>query len=159
MSDTYVLAVDPGPSTGVAWYRLPREGEEQGEFLGAKVMTREAFEDSVFDALGPFNKFGHPDDEYVVVCERYVISGRSSKVVRYNDSLEIIGFLRFLCRKFHHRFKEQSASDAMSFCTNDKLKKLKMYTRNDHARDATRHLVLWLVEHKLLDLRVLLEDD
>ncbi len=149
----YILAVDPGVSTGLAWYRLPGKGEETGEFLGASVLSRAQFEDRAYETL---NK--DSEDEYVVVCERFVISGRSNKVVRYNDSLEIIGLLRFLCRRNGWRFKEQSASDAMNFCTNDKLKKLKMYTRNDHARDATRHLVLYLVEHKLIDIRILLED-
>ncbi len=141
----FLLAVDPGPSTGVAWYDLENE-----EFLGAKVMRREEFEDAAETAIAL--------KDIVVVCEKFVITAATAKKVRYNDSIEIIGFLRFLCRRHQRKLIEYSASDAKSFVTNEKLKALKMYTRNDHARDATRHLVLYLVRHKLIDIRPLLEE-
>jgi len=68
--------------------------------------------------------------------------------------MEIIGALRYLAGKYRCLLAPlQAPGDAKRFVTNDRLRQVKLYDKNEHARDALRHLLLFLVNQG--DRRVL----
>jgi hypothetical protein len=134
--------VDPGGTTGLAVW----ESNEAEHFEAWSVPAPLEAIDAVELELR------HGLDQLVI--ERFTITGATTKKTRGgpNTAIEIIGAVRWLA---HDRgsvpVTEQAPSDAMGFATNDRLKLLRWYTTNDHARDATRHLVLYLVNNRLID--------
>ncbi len=139
-----ILAVDPGKTTG---YVLWTDGERvEGELYG------EAFLDRADELI----ESGEVD---VVVCERFIITAQTGKKTQAPWSLEQIGALRFLCRKHDVTFVLQSAADAKRFATEEKLNRAgwKRPKGDGHARDAQRHLLVYLVRKNLFDATVLLE--
>src|SRR5581483_3233548 len=103
-------------------------------------------------------KFGYVG---LVVCEDFVISERTIKTStagwRRGMELEFIGVVRYWCRVRSVEFVLQDAGDAKRFATDEKLKAGGLWTPGvDHPRDATRHLLLALVNRRLIDPRVLL---
>ena len=133
-----MLAVDPGGCTGMALY-------EAGDL------------DEHFEAWSEPDPMGAIDRARmeivsgldVLVVEEFRITAGTGRKTRAgsNTAIEIIGALRWIAFKRGVPIVEQAPADAMGFATNDKLKRLGWYTPGpDHARDATRHLVLYLVK-------------
>lgn len=129
-----VLAVDPGPHTGVALFTDPPEAHTAWEWTPAQVYTNiETWIASVD----------------VVVCEGFVISGARAREA--NVTVEMIGVLRYLTIRAGKKFVEQRPG-AYKFAGSEKLKRLGWYTPgSDHARSASGHLVLYLAESGLID--------
>ena len=94
-----------------------------------------------------------------VVCERFIISSQTGKFSQAPWSLEQIGVLRFLCDRHDIPFTLQNVSDAKRFATEERLKhiKWKRPKGGGHARDAQRHLLLFLVKNELIDDRVFIQ--
>lgn len=142
-----VLAIDPGPTPGAAYWR------SGGEFACCIYSAP-------FDCVnGAQYHYIEPQAVSAVVCESFVITGRGGgRTSDSNVTIETIGVLRYLCRKSGVPFVEQSPADAKSFSTNDKLTRLgwKTPARPDHARSAARHLLLYLVRAHLLPAESLL---
>lgn len=143
-----ILAVDPGKKTGWAVYdgTTPAFGE-----LGF-----EEFHDHAHAWLLRSFTEGKPMS---VVCERFVIMGSTVTKSRgdTNWSIETIGVLRWLCRRFKFSFELQGASDAKRFGSDNLLRKLDWWTPgSDHARDAARHLALALARHHPSELDAIL---
>ncbi|MCI0545543.1 MAG: hypothetical protein L0Z49_14050 [Actinobacteria bacterium] len=120
-----VMAVDPGKHSG--WAVLDYDGAfEAGEADYLDVVD-------LADKLKP----------EVLVVEKYIIPPRA-----FNSpwSLEVIGALRWWARSKNWTVVvEQLAASAKQFADNDRLKRLGWYTKgSDHARDATRHLALYV---------------
>lgn len=139
-----VLAVDPGLITGfVVWYDGIRIEEE---LQAEQFMLRAA---SLIE-----NK-----EVDLVVCERFVISSQTGKFSQAPWSLEQIGVLRFLCLKHNVDFSLQNVSDAKRFATDERLNSIgwKKPKGAGHARDAQRHLLLYLVRNKLIDANILVQ--
>lgn len=137
-----VLAVDPGGTTGWAlWNRedgLAAVGEDDFEHF-----TRRVDNWSRNMSIRGFSG--------AIVCERYTIGKGTLEKTRQNTPLEIIGVCRYFALKYGHNFELQSPSDAKSFTTNEKLKRLGWYTRGkQHGNDAVRHLVLYLAKMRIL---------
>jgi hypothetical protein len=90
----------------------------------------------------------------VLGYETFTISANTAKLTRggSNDALDIIGGLKWLAYKHGIPIVSQSPSDAKSFMTDEKLRKLGQWTRgSDHARDATRHLARYLIFERIID--------
>lgn len=143
-----ILAVDPGITTGWAHTdpsrRLAGMTDNAGQVQGVIEFMRWAnsyLASSV--ARG------------VVVCENFVPRGNQATTWQ-PASLHIIGALMFLTDRFGWGFILQSAAEAKSFATNDKLKRAGWWVPGqDHARDALRHLMrhLCVTEHDVELLR------
>jgi len=134
------LSVDPGKTTGyVVW----RDGDRTVE----KELYCEAFCD-VADELISTQQID------VVVCERFIVTAQTGKYTQAPWSLEQIGLLRHLCRKHQVKFVLQNVSDAKSFATDSRLNEIgwKRPQGAGHARDAQRHLLVYLVRNNLFDL-------
>ena len=84
----------------------------------------------------------------VIVIEKFTISAATARKTRAgsNTAIEIIGSARWIAHARGVPFVEQTPADAMSFMTDEKLRRLGLYTPGpDHARDAMRHLLLYLL--------------
>lgn len=131
-----IIALDPGGTTGVAtyvdgeWSRFELKGDHHDELV-AKV--------SMFC----------PD---VVIYERFQYQRREldKGVSLVLVSVEYIGCLKYLYQS--SRFDgetweliEQTPAQAKNLFTDDKLRRLDLWSSSPHERDATRHLLYYLV--------------
>lgn len=75
-----------------------------------------------------------------IVCERYTITPQTAKMSRQYDALEVIGALRYLCRKHNVTFELQSRSDRKKV-SDAVLKTIGWYikTPEGHTIEAARH--------------------
>lgn len=153
-----VLAVDPGAATGMALYErwttdpLQEHVEQWVEEDPIAAIDRVVKEiDRVHEEA--------PQPLDAIVCESFVISGPRAKEA--NQAIEIIGALRYLATKCEIPFITQSPADSMNFSTNAKLKLLGWYkpAPTDHARSATRHLLLYLTRAGTIAPERLLQSD
>ena len=136
-----ILAVDPGGTTG--WASLTPDGFEAGfdaDWLHFCQMVSD-----------------HPPD--ICVVEKFTITTQTAKLTRCYDPLYIIGTLLFFAKRDGFRIVFQTPSEAKTFSTNEKLKRINWYTTNDHARDAARHLLLYAVRSGLITGRDLIDGE
>lgn len=131
----YVVAVDPGKKTGIAW--AATDG-------GATPPQTAALD--WFDAMMWVHQNINRID--TIVCESYVITQATLRKSRgENWSLEQIGILRYLSRVYVVPFFLQTPSEGKAFATDAKLKHLGWWQIDPegHMLDASRHLLLHLV--------------
>lgn len=143
---TQVLALDPGKMTGWAAWAPGVDGRPQSG------------QDEFFDVLERTDRWmaavGH---DGIVVVERYTISKSTLEKSRQSWSLEVIGTVKFLANRHGVELVMQQPSDAKSFVPDSRLRDVGWYVRGqDHARDALRHLLLFLTRRGMVDLPRLL---
>jgi len=130
-----ILAVDPGGTTGWALcdevtFPLVHSGQEVDQFKFCAMV------DSYVEV-----------EVDIIICESYTVTPATIKLSREYAALEIIGTLRYLAKKHERKFKLQSPASAKRFMTNERLHNLGWWRPGeDHARDALRHLGLYLAE-------------
>lgn len=92
------------------------------------------------------------------VVERYIITPATAKMSQQHDALEIIGALKFLTRKYGHGpLVMQTPAEAKAFSTDKKLRTVGWYNPGlPHARDASRHALLYLAKQGIIDLHTLI---
>lgn len=147
---TTILAVDPGGTTGYATFHVEQwlDPEQRAGSRTHGEASFEEFEDMAYNWLWSEYRRGV---SVTVVCERFVIMPGTMTKSRseVNWSIETIGLLRFLCRRWGHEFVTQGVGDAKGLATNDLLRRIGWWARGeDHGRDALRHLVLWLAGNR-----------
>jgi hypothetical protein len=143
-----IIALDPGGETGWATFtandraaasvNIPPRGFASGT-LGPRKHH---------DLLTHLLENQHVDD-YVVVCERFL--RRPGNDGALDISLEYQGVVERFCEARKVPLHLQTSSQAKAFVTDKALRRLSLYvpTRVErHARDATRHL-LWYMINKL----------
>ena len=144
----YVLAVDPGETTGLALVKrepleLMRTAEENWE-------NAARFIDTALRELGGEN--------VDVVVEKFTITSQTGKKSQQPWSLEVTGMCRLLA--FMHKagaITLQTPADAKSFSSNTRLRDLDLWHvgGGGHANDALRHVVLRLTRTGWRDSRLL----
>lgn len=139
-----VVGVDPGGTTGIALWS-PAQGLTLRQIEGA---------DHAVDWLADTAR---TLKSATFVVEKYIITPATAKLSQQHDPLEIIGALKFLARKYDHKIVLQSPSEAKAFSSNSKLKRVQWYQPGmDHARDASRHVLLYLSKVGIIDLHTLI---
>lgn len=141
----HVLAVDPGKMTGVAY--LDRETNDFKSYELDFDATC-AFAEKMSVALGT---------DLLIVSESFIITVQTAKNTQAPWSLELIGVLRFLSRRFTEQdIVLQSPSTAKRFSSDERLKQMGWHVPGKgHANDAARHLLLvcatrgWLPDETL----------
>lgn len=139
MSDSLIIAVDPGVVTGLAFDTLLKPP------TGMELPEDEAV-DEILAALA-----GESDANILVVCEDFI--PRPGAMTWYPNSLHTIGWLKHECRRCRIPFRLQSVAPAKKFATNEKLRRVGWYeiamkayrpdiTSHPQAIDAFRHLLL-----------------
>lgn len=141
MSAPSIIALDPGLTTGVA-VKAPGEEPGAGQITGR-------FE--VYAAVERFflqeAKANRPRP--IVVIERFTINGNTAQKSQQLDPLYIIGVVEYLALSRNCPFFLQAPSQAKSFATDAKLKSAGWWVPGqDHARDALRHLMVFLCTHR-----------
>lgn len=136
-----VVAVDPGGTTGIAVWS-PTFG----------LTLTEHKPDAAVDWLA---NLSWGDRKHFVV-ERYIITPATAKMSQQHDALEIIGALKYLARSHGHTLSLQTPAEAKAYSTDAKLKTVGWYKPGlPHARDASRHLLLYLSKQGIIDLHTL----
>lgn len=142
----FVLAVDPGKATGLAFFEFTK-GEEPTLHWAQEVQF-ETYAEPIRSVL---NASYGPEDALFVVCERFTINAQTVKNSQAPFSLEEIGVLKQImldCGQSPDDIIFQSPADAKAMFDNSKLKKLEYWNRGGegHALDAIRHGLLYLVK-------------
>lgn len=145
-----ILAVDPGGTTGIATW-------EDGAHKAWAVPFDEAIQ-QVHGFIGGYGPGGLPWRLDLVVFESIVITGKTLQKSRdVQDAIEFIGVGRYLCRCYGVEFITQKPSEAFSFGTDAKIKAMgwECPGPGDHTKSASKHLLLTLVNRRLIDLAAL----
>lgn len=156
------LIVDPGKMTG--WGYLFAVRGQTPLFQGA--------ENPHFEFLCEAERIIRGGLVSGVVCESFSVTDRTAKLSNERFwSLEQIGALRYFCGTMGTPYVEQTPSEAKSFATNAKLRKLDEITdptdtpfgwyagnkgEAGHRRDAARHALVYGIRNHLIDARSLL---
>ena len=127
-----VMAVDPGKCTGYCYAAF-----KDGELYYYPFQ----FYDDVDNFWDRLDAFG---PSHIVIEDFQFRKGRTAGVSLF--SVELIGVARLYEAK-HHRvvLHKQQPAQGKGYYTDATLKALGLYKRdgNEHARDATRHLLQW----------------
>lgn len=152
----YVLAVDPGKTTGMALFSRQIDSEPVLEW--SKELEQDEVAEAVRSVLWAPDKRYHLD----VVCERFIINAQTVRNSQAPYSLEVIGIVK-QCLKDNGRPMDdiyfQAPADAMNMFDNKKLKKLDYWHvgGGGHALDAIRHALLRYVKTGWKPVRLLEE--
>lgn len=139
MTDTrrYVLGLDPGLMTGWALLDTQTDEYQCGEWNWATAATG-------IEELAA--RYGA---DLAIACERFTITIQTAKDTQAPWSLELIGVSRYMAQKYGAEFVLQQVASAKRFSADWRLKNLQWYVPGkSHARDAARHLLLYLVTRK-----------
>jgi len=127
-----VLAVDPGGTTGLAFY----SGAD--DYFHSWQMT--GFDEVVREIPG-----WQPD---VIVCESFTIRSNTHKLDAgaFSHTTDLIGACRLIALRDGAEFVRQSPAQAKGFATDAKLRTLRWYStiKGGHSNDASRHLLTYL---------------
>lgn len=129
----YVLGDDPGYRTGLALVDLLSDECESWEIQ--------------FDDAGPFLEELIARYRPAIGCEAFIINVNTATNSQAPWSLEGIGIVRFLAKKYGCPFKIQSQSSAVSFAPDPLLKRLGWYKPNRNIKRAQQQAVKLLVDH------------
>lgn len=141
-----ILAVDPGGTTGFATWDYDETRVPEEQFAAWDDPDR-------FNAIETVRERIVTGVE-IVVCESFQLSMNTLKKSTAGslETIEMIGALRWVCHKRGVEFVTQKPSDAAGFSTPEKLKAIGWWTPgSDHARSATKHLILYLAANRLID--------
>lgn len=153
-----VLSVDPGLTTGICFITWSGvEGEDPVIELSVEALENEVAGHLRKSLVGWENY-----DEFLVVCERFVINAQTVRNSQAPYSLEQIGLLKQVCRDSEYpvdKISFQAPVDAKNMFPNKALKTLKLWHVGGagHALDAIRHALLALVRAYRWIPRVLLD--
>lgn len=143
----YVLALDPGLTSGVAL--LAREGPQ--------VLYSAELD---FETTGRvIEHYLSADPQHIApVAERFIITTKTGEKSQAPWSLEGIGMMRWLAlRHGAGPLTLFNPSDAKAMFPNDALRRVECWHRGGagHARDAIRHGLMYLVNTGWADRRLL----
>ena len=123
-----ILALDPGRTTGVAYF------PDADEF---HVEQREL--PYSHKALYNHLRLVNPD---IIVCESFVYQRRDKVDL---SPVEMIGVTKLYCERAGISYHEQTPSQAKTFWTDKKIKTCGLWVPgNPHAIDAARHLLYFM---------------
>lgn len=124
-----LLAIDPGLTTGwMIW--------EDGFAYAGQVEGPNGFLNLAWSEMPAAD---------VVVVEDFKITDRTMRTTREPWSLHIIGAVSWMAQCHDTELVMQTPADAKSFATDAKLRRLGWPLKGDHAKDAGRHALLYLV--------------
>lgn len=142
-----ILAIDPGGTTGLAWYNF--HGYDFYDTRPGTAMPR-GFGPAAVQIDMLIAQF----DPDLIVVEKFTINASTIQKSREGSNLaiELVGVTRFLAKQSGKPLEEQSPADAKNFVTDEKLRRIGWYVAGpDHARDALRHVLLASVRHGVVN--------
>lgn len=135
-----ILAMDPGLRTGFAFWT-------PDSFVASITDPEDAW-----DVLDRWTNRHGNTGEALLIVESFTITPETARKSRQYWSLELIGVARFLAATRRITLGLQTPAEAKNFAPDARLKQLGLWTpgKEDHARDATRHLVRALARRRLI---------
>jgi hypothetical protein len=155
----YVLAVDPGKATGVAF--ISCSGADNAKKLWAGEVDEDHFANTIRPTLTWWKETtAEYDLRLHVVYERFLITPQTGKNSQAPFSLEMIGVLKQECRNVGYTVDQivvQTPADAKAVVSNKQLRAIDFWHRGGagHANDALRHAVLFMIRAGFKDSRLL----
>lgn len=144
MTDLWIFGADPGKETGFARY-------DAGQWWGAWELPMDRFLDY---AEGYMLERFREGTQAVIACEDFRITMHTAKKAQGDRqwSLEQIGVLRWLARKYGHTFELTQPAEAKRFSTNEKLRRADWWTKGGggHHNDAARQVMIALARRNIL---------
>lgn len=140
-----IASLDPGGTTGIAYYRLPPKAKPMPSSLNLDFVGNidglELGPERHHKALWAYLTNLNPD---VVICERFDNDANPAAIL---ISVEYIGIARLYCELTKKPFVPRSRQfKDVAWLKGNKLKKLGHYTEGmPHRNDATRHLIHYIV--------------
>lgn len=135
-----VVGLDPGGTSGLCIWQP-----------GLDPSLREASPPETMDILRAF-ALGY-ENTVTFVVENFIITPATAKMSQQTDALELIGVVKYLCQTYDQQYVLQTPSEAKKFSTDAKLKAAGWYSPGlPHARDASRHVLLYAAKNGLFDL-------
>lgn len=147
----FIMALDPGGTTGWAWFDPNDASIYCGQLHGSHHLELYDFLKSVLG--GATTDAAIQDRAMQIVCESFQFrqfTGFDKSKVEL-DSVEYIGVVKLFSQRFAVPVQFQTASVAKHFVSDEKLRRLDWYKPTAglvHTRDALRHLVYFLVVTK-----------
>lgn len=134
-----VVAVDPGGGTGIATYDTLTGVFESYEALG--------FADACIEIQLALANIAASE----CVAESYIVTARTATLTQQTEPLRLLGVTEYICTVEGVSFKLQQPG-ARKPASDDKLKALGWYkkTKDNHANDASKHLLVYCLKNKLL---------
>lgn len=134
-----VLAVDPGLRSGWAMWA-------GGGLFTCGIEDPDQTMDLMAEWTAAWGRRG------LLVMEKFTITAQTGRFSPQPEPMELIGVGKYLARVNGCVFTLQTPADAKRFVPDVRLKAVDMYRegREDHARDAARHLVLRLAKEQLI---------
>jgi hypothetical protein len=141
-----VLALDPGGTTGWAYFRaetLYNPEQERREYINSKWLVGQLESPEHHDELNNFLGQCHTTD-YRIICERFEYRNQSRAGLDLS-SREYIGVTKRFCQARQVPLMMQTAAQAKGFVKDAHIKKLGLWSPGKkHAMDALRHLLFYL---------------
>lgn len=149
MSRIEVLAFDPGQTTGWCYMAMPKGllrltgVEDLDDWVYGEIdcLDENSGAMSMLELVGQY-------PNAALIVENFIADHRMDKAKHTLSPVRMTAAFSYaLWRDFPgKRFSYQSASQAKTTCTDDRLKLWELYDRfsGPHARDATRHAFLYL---------------
>lgn len=144
-----ILGVDPGQTTGLAWWdehsqRLEATAQQPAQH--AVVTLWRWLEEHVGEAVE-------------VACERFQIGPRTLQASRQYDALHVAGAVRFKCGQLGVPYVEYPPATSKRLAHDDRLHLLGLWKPGQgHANDASRQVVTHLASTRPRVLEQLLLD-
>jgi hypothetical protein len=144
-----IVAIDPGETTGLAILRsLGGDGNRDGDDIHQiQINTR-----IMQWGAERLHTLIHHHRPKIVIVESYRIYSWRTKEHTWSSlyTPRLIGGIEFLCFQYCIPLVSQSAQQGKSFVTDARLKEWGLYMAGaPHARDATRHLLTYLLFGKI----------
>lgn len=134
MNEFNVTAFDPGGTTGYAVGRIGPDGRLYYEHSDGERYTQYAPLWGMLCSLNPL----------YVIAESFEFRKGKQRHGIVLESRNILGVLQLWCELHNSHFCLQSPAVGKAFVTDAQLRKRGIYkVGNDHANDATRHLLRW----------------
>lgn len=140
-----VVALDPGKTAGLAWWKTG---------MWSPVLQ----EAPLFDALHRIHRAANDRKLTHLVVEDFIITIETAKKQQDHSALDGLGTMRYLATLYELPLVTYRASEAKTFAPNVLLRNVGWYVPGQgHARDASRHLILFLVQSGVIPASRVLE--
>jgi hypothetical protein len=136
MTQTRVLAIDPGKTTGYAFGLIDDETKEMEIDAWQRADIHLEFYNNLWRA-----------DPHHIVCESFEFRQGKQRTGLELYSKELIGVLNLFHQReaLPPRLWFQTAAKGKGYFDNSRLRELGIYiTGQEHTRDAIRHLMQWI---------------
>lgn len=157
MTKTYVLAVDPGTTTGLALVYID-EYHEPTVVWSAQLSWNEASDALAFRLRQTQAICAGQEKRVIAVGEKFVVNAKTAQRGGAEDAIGMLGVLRRECRLAGVELAPlQTAQSAKNLVSDEALKAMSLYHKGEkHVNDALRHAVFLAVKRKLMDPRWLI---